>query len=66
MCVFVIAIKIAALVVGLFALVLTFKAKLVVERVLKKEPTEGMVLRVKYIALALAVIAFLAVMLFGK
>lgn len=61
-----IAIKIAALVVGLFALVLTFKAKLVVERVLKKEPTEGMVLRVKYIALALAVIAFLAVMLFGK
>lgn len=61
-----IAIKIAALVVGLFALVLTFKAKLVVESVLKKEPTEGMVLRVKYIALALAVIAFLAVMLFGK
>lgn len=61
-----IAIKIAALVVGLFALVLTFKAKLVVERVLRKEPTEGMVLRVKYIALALAVIAFLAVMLFGK
>ncbi len=61
-----IAIRIAALAVGLFALVLTFKARLVVERVLRKEPTEGMVLRVKYIALALAVIAFLAVMIFGK
>ena len=61
-----IAIRIAALAVGLFALVLTFKARLVVERVLRKEPTEGLVLRVKYIALALAVIAFLAVMIFGK
>lgn len=66
MCVFVIAIRIAALVIGFFALVLTFKAKFVVERVLKKEPTEGMVLRVKYIALALAVIAFLAVLVFVK
>lgn len=61
-----IAIRIAALAVGLFALVLTFKARIVVEHVLRKEPTEGMVLRVKYIALALAVIAFLAVMIFGK
>lgn len=61
-----IAIRIAALVIGLFALVLTFKAKIVIERVLKKEPTEGMVLRVKYIALALAIIAFLTIMMFGK
>lgn len=66
MCVFVIAIRIAALVTGFLALVLTFKAKFVVERVLKKEPTEGMVLRVKYIALALAVIAFLAILVFVK
>jgi hypothetical protein len=62
----VIAIRIAALVTGFLALVLTFKAKFVVERVLKKEPTEGMVLRVKYIALALAVIAFLAILVFVK
>lgn len=66
MCVFVIAIKIAALIIGIFALVLTFKAKLIVERVFKKEPTQGMVLRVKCIALLLAIIAFFAVMLFGK
>lgn len=60
------AIKIAALLVGLIALVMTFKAKLIIEKVLKKEPIEGLVLRVKYIALALAVIAFLAVFIMGR
>lgn len=55
------AIKIAALILGFIALVMTFRAKWIVEKVFKKEPIEGMVLRVKYIALALAVIAFLAV-----
>lgn len=60
------AIKIAALAVGLIALIMTFKAKLIVEKVLKKEPAEGMVLRVKYAALALAVIAFLAVFILGR
>lgn len=59
-------IKIAALVLGLIALVMTFRAKWIVENVLKKEPIEGLVLRVKYIALALAVIAFLTVFIFGR
>ncbi len=60
------AIKIAALILGLIALVMTFRAKWIVETVFKKEPIEGMVLRVKYIALALAVIAFLTVFIFGR
>ncbi|MCC8160518.1 MAG: hypothetical protein LIO53_04265 [Oscillospiraceae bacterium] len=60
------AIKIAALVIGLIALILTFKTKLVIEKVLKREPTEEMVLRVKYIALALAVIAFLSVFILAR
>lgn len=59
-------IKIAALAVGVIALLLTFKASPIVEKVFKREPTEGMVLRVKYIALALAVIAFLAVFILGR
>ncbi len=60
------AIKIAALILGLIALIMTFRAKWIVETVFKKEPIEGMVLRVKYIALALAVIAFLTVFIFGR
>ncbi|MCD8180998.1 MAG: hypothetical protein LUF26_05905 [Firmicutes bacterium] len=55
------AIKIAALVIGIIALILTFRTKLVIEKVLKKEPTEEMVLRVKYIALALAAVVFITV-----
>lgn len=54
-------IKITAFIIGLIAIVLTFKAELILEKVFKKEPTQGLVLRVKYIALALAVIAFMAV-----
>ena len=61
-----IAIRIACLLAGLLALVLTFKAKLIVEKLLRKAPSEGMVLRVKYIALAIAIVAFLTVMIFGK
>ncbi len=61
-----IALKITALLIGLIALLLTFKAKLIIEKVLEKEPTEGMVLRVKYIALLLAVIAFLSVFILGR
>ncbi len=60
------AIKISALIIGLIALVMTFKAKLIIGSLLKKEPEEGMVLRVKYIALGLAVIAFIAVFIFGR
>ena len=48
------------------AIVLTFKAELILEKVFKKEPTQGLVLRVKYIALALAVIAFMAVFILGR
>lgn len=59
-------IKIAALAAGVIALLLTFKANIIVEKVFKKEPAEGMVLRVKYIALALAVTAFLAVLILGR
>ncbi|MBQ8300789.1 MAG: hypothetical protein IJX57_02345 [Clostridia bacterium] len=60
------AVKITALIVGLIALILTFKASFVIEKVLKKEPTERLVLRVKYFALILAVIAFLAVFISGR
>ena len=65
-CVFMTAIKIAALALGLAALFMTFKARFIVQNVLKKEPIQGMVLRVKYIALALAVIAFMAVIISGR
>lgn len=55
------AMKIAALAVGLIALIINFRAKPIVKKLLKKEPDEGMVLRVKYMALGLAVIDFLTV-----
>ena len=59
-------IKITAFIIGLIAIVLTFKAELILEKVFKKEQTQGLVLRVKYIALALAVIAFMAVFILGR
>lgn len=59
-------IKITAFIIGLIAIVLTFKAELILEKVFKKESTQGLVLRVKYIALALAVIAFMAVFILGR
>lgn len=59
-------IKITAFIIGLIAIVLTFKAELILEKVFKEEPTQGLVLRVKYIALALAVIAFMAVFILGR
>ena len=59
-------IKITAFIIGLIAIVLTFKAELILEKVFKKETTQGLVLRVKYIALALAVIAFMAVFILGR
>lgn len=61
-----IAIKIAALLLGLIALFMTFKAKMIIEKVFKKEPVEGLVLRVKYIALLIAVIAFLLIFILGR
>lgn len=59
-------VKIVALIVGFIAVFLTFKAELIIEKVLKKEPTRGMVMRVKYIALALATIAFILVFIMGR
>ncbi len=57
-------VRILALALGLFALLLNFRSKYFIEKFTKQtEPPEGMVLRVKYAALALAVIAFLAVFL---
>lgn len=58
------ALKIAALAIGVIALAINFKAGLIVSKLLKKEPEEGLVLRVKYAALGLAVIDFLAVFIF--
>lgn len=60
------AIKIVSLVVGLIALVMTFKSKLILEKLFKTEANERMVMRVKYTALILAVIAFLAVFILDK
>lgn len=59
-------IKIISLAAALIALVLTFRAKAILQKINAEEPTEGMVLRVKYIALAIAVIAFLAVFITGR
>ena len=59
-------IRITAVLLGLIAVFMTFKAELIISKVLKKEPTERMVLRVKYTALVLAVIAFLAVFIIGR
>lgn len=58
--------KITALVLGVLAIVLTFRAGYFIERLTGKEPAEGMVLRVKYCALGLAVIAFAIVFIIGR
>lgn len=59
-------IKIAAVIVGVIAVFMTFKAKFIIEKLFKKQADERMILRVKYAALALAVIAFLAVFILVK
>jgi hypothetical protein len=59
------AIQIAALLICIIALFMTFRAKFILEKVFKKEPNERMVLRVKYIALVMAVAAFLIIFIFG-
>ena len=61
-----IIIRITAVLIGLLAIFMTFKAELIVKKILKKEPTERMVLRVKYTALILAVIIFLVVFITGR
>lgn len=48
--------KIVLIVVGIFAVLLTFKADFVAECILHKEDDPKTVMRVKYAALALAVV----------
>ena len=57
---------VVAMAIGIVAVFLTFKAKYVIERFLHKEPTEGLILRVKYVALALAVISFVSIFYLNK
>ncbi len=59
-------IKIVAVIVGVMAVFMTFKAKFIIEKLFKKQADERMILRVKYAALALAVIAFLSVFILVK
>lgn len=59
-------VNVAAVILGLASVIVNFKAEKVVCKILKKEPVQSLVMRVKYISLALAVIAFLTVMLFGE
>lgn len=56
-----IAVKISVIVMGIIALFMTFRAKFILEKILHKEATEKMVLRVKYAALCVAVIAFVII-----
>lgn len=56
-------VKIIVCVVGLIAVWLTFKAQFFLEKVIHKEATPKAVMRVKYVALALAVAAFIIVFL---
>ena len=60
-------IKIIALLIGLVAVFLTFRVKWVLSAIFRiSEPSLETILKVKYVALALAVIAFLAVFLADK
>ena len=52
------AVRILVIVMGIIALFMTFRAQFIVEKILHKEVTEKAVLRVKYAALGVAVIAF--------
>ena len=56
-------ISVIALILGVIALFMTFRAKFVLEKILHREATEKAVLRVKYAALGVAVVAFFAAFL---
>ncbi len=56
-------ISVIALILGVIALFMTFRAKFVLEKILHREATEKAVLRVKYAALGVAVAAFFAAFL---
>ncbi len=59
-------ISVVALILCAAALFMTFKAEFVVRKLLKKECDEKMTLRVKYVALGVAVVAFLAIFLLDR
>ena len=56
-------ISVIALILGVIALFMTFRAKFVLEKILHREATDKAVLRVKYAALGVAVAAFFAAFL---
>ena len=56
-------ISVIALILGVIALFMTFRAKFVLEKILHREATDKAVLRVKYAALGVAVVAFFAAFL---
>ena len=61
------AVKIIAVVIGVIAVLLTFRVKWVLKTFFKTdEPSLDMQLKVKYTALALAVIAFITVFAFAR
>ena len=55
------AVKILVIILGIIALFMTFRAQFIIEKLFHKEATEKMVLRVKYAALGVAVIAFIII-----
>ncbi|MCH5210900.1 MAG: hypothetical protein J1F01_08055 [Oscillospiraceae bacterium] len=59
-------IRIMAVLAGLIAVFMTFRAEFIITKILKKEPTERMVLRVKYTALIIAVIIFLTIFILER
>lgn len=60
------AVKIAVIVMGVIALFMTFKAEFILENILHRDATDKAVLRVKYAAFGVAVIAFLAIFLLDQ
>ena len=60
------AVKIAVIVMGVIALFMTFKAEFILENILHRDATYKAVLRVKYAAFGVAVIAFLAIFLLDQ
>ncbi len=60
------AVKIAVIVMGVIALFMTFRAKFILEKILHMEATDKAVLRVKYAALGVAVVAFAAIFLLDR
>ena len=61
-----IILRVVVMALGLIAVFMTFRAKYIIEKFLHKEATDDLVLRVKYVALALAVISFITIFLLNR